>query len=279
MSAKRFEPGQNTRPFIKGSLLYLLPLPLLFAAIGDLNNGDLSALIGSAGGFVLAITSAYLLRKGIAIENEAKLRKIVRRSSTVPYKMLAAGVLGVATSLAAFLAADHGIISSVLFGATATLGSWLYYGFDPSRSNPDMPAIGVTAEEVIEMLDEAEGKIRAIDAARSQIRNLEFKDRLRRITKEVRVILDIIENDPKDLRRARKFLKVYLEGAMRVTQGYAETHRNQESPALEDNFRRVLGTIETTVTEQQQKLLANDISDLDVQIEVLQMQLEKEGVV
>ena len=47
---------------------------------------------------------------------------------------------------------------------------------------------------------------------------------------------------------------------------------------LEDNFRRVLGTIETVIDEQKQKLAENNVNDLDVQIEVLQLQLEKEGV-
>jgi len=73
-------------------------------------------------------------------------------------------------------------------------------------------------------------------------------------------------------------LKVYLDGAQQVTEGYARTHSKNETHALEDNFRRVLTTIETVIAEQQLKLEENNLSDLDVNIEVLQMQLEKEGV-
>jgi len=40
----------------------------------------------------------------------------------------------------------------------------------------------------------------------------------------------------------------------------------------------VLDTIETVIADQQQKLRQNNLTELDVQIEVLQMQLEKEGV-
>jgi len=40
----------------------------------------------------------------------------------------------------------------------------------------------------------------------------------------------------------------------------------------------VLVTIEQVFGEQQQKLLENDVLDLDVQIEVLKTQLEREGV-
>jgi len=81
----------------------------------------------------------------------------------------------------------------------------------------------------------------------------------------VREITDIVEDDPRDLRRARKFLRTYLDGAQRVTEGYANTHKYGDNGELENNFRNVLDTIETVI-------------ELDVQIEVLQMQLEKEGV-
>jgi len=75
-----------------------------------------------------------------------------------------------------------------------------------------------------------------------------------------------------------QFLKVYLDGAKQVTEGYAKAHRHDANPVLEDNFRRVLTTIETVIADQQEKLRENNVSDLDVNIEVLQMQLEKEGV-
>ena len=56
-------------------------------------------------------------------------------------------------------------------------------------------------------------------------------------------------------------------------------HATDNTEQLEDNFRRVLTTIETVIADQQQKLKENNVSELDVQIEVLQMQLENEGVV
>ena len=58
-------------------------------------------------------------------------------------------------------------------------------------------------------------------------------------------------------------------------------HKSDDGGAnieLEDNFRRVLGTIETVIDEQKLKLAENNALDLDVQMEVLQLQLEKEGV-
>jgi len=277
---KRYQPDDSntTSLQLRGVLLYLLPLPLLPAFLFALLDNSLTLAVGSGLGFVLAITAATLVRKGLRIEKQARKRKIVRRTSTLPYKMSGAVMLGIATATTSFVAIENGLLVSLLMGAAALAGVYLYYGFDPARQKADVAAIGITAEEVIALLDEAEAKIRSIEAARQNIKNQELRERLRRIVKQTRAILTIIEEDPRDARRARKFLKVYLDGAQQVSSGYAQSHQMLDSEKLDDNFRRVLDTIETVIAEQQQKLLENNASELDVQIEVLQMQLEKEGV-
>ncbi len=222
--------------------------------------------------------AATMLRRGIKIEAEALSRKIQRRASTVPYKMTGAAVLAVAMFIVAWIGIQYSLLDSLLFGLAVFTGSYLYYGFDPARKNTDISSIGITSEEVLELLDEGEAKIAAIETARKDIRNTEFRDRLQRIAHGARQVLKTIEEDPRDARGARKFLKVYLDGAQQVTEGYALAHRNEQAPALEDNFRRVLETIERVIDEQQAKLRENNLSELDVQIEVLQMQLEKEGI-
>ncbi len=136
-----------------------------------------------------------------------------------------------------------------------------------------------TTDRVLEALAQAETSISAIEQATRNIGNAELNSRLRRIAAQARQILTMLEEDPRDLRRARKFLNVYLDGAKQVTEGYAKTHGRVTAPELEDNFRRVLTTIEEVFAEQQQKLLETDVTDLDVQLEVLNTQLKREGVV
>lgn len=278
--ARRIGEGDNkSLPRTGAWLLYLLPLPMLLAAVIALfKEGKASVAVGAGIAFAVAMLAASLVRRGSEIEVQARRRKIVRRSSTIPYKMLGAIVLGIGVFFGAKLASGESFIASILLGGVATLGSFLVYGFDPSRNAPDAAAIGVTSEEVLEILDEADEKIAAIEAARSRIHNVELKDRLKNIVAGVKEIMGIVEDDPRDLRRARKFLRVYLDGAQRVTEGYADSHRYGENTELEDNFRNVLTTIETVIGEQKQKLLENNLTELDVQIEVLQLQLEKEGV-
>jgi 5-bromo-4-chloroindolyl phosphate hydrolysis protein len=253
-------------------------MPLLPAAIIALAQGHVFTMLVSLSGFGLMILAAILTRKGILLDEESKSRKLQRRRGKIHYRLLSAIILALATALVSWFSTGNGLIESVVYGLVTLIAYYLYYGLDETRSAADFSAIGVTAEEVITAIEDAEEKLVEIETARSKISDPGLKRRLKTIIQETHKILQIIEDDPKDLRRARKFLKVYLEGMRRVTRGYAAMHKDNPQPELEQNFKNVLTTIEKIVTEQQTKLLENDVLELDVQIEVLELQLKKEGV-
>lgn len=274
--------GSETRPKVvwRGFLLYLLAFPLLPATVFALMDGHVTQALARGAGLALIMAAATFIRKGIRLDNEARRRRLRRRASTVRYRLSGAIMASAGVFLVAWLglSGQYALIESLLWAAAVLAGCYLYYDFDTAHKDPEIAAVGITTEELVDLLDEAEGRLQSIEKSSREIHNVEFRDRLRRIVKEARVILDTIERDPVDARRARKFLKVYLDGAQQVTEGYARTHAEGEQHALEDNFRRVLTTIETVIAEQQVKLRENNLSDLDVTIEVLQMQIEKEGV-
>jgi len=284
-SARRIDSAKKPKVLWRGLLLYFLALPLIPATVDALTSGQLLSALANSVGFALTIVGATFIRRGIRLQFQANKRRWQRRSSPTPYRLIGSVMVSVAMFLVAWQGitsnGGYGIIQSLMFGAAVLLGCYLYYDFDTSARNSDIPLVGITTEELIDLLDEAEDRIEAIESAGKSIRNVEFRDRLRRITVEARKITSAIEDDPTDARRARKFLKVYLDGAQQVTEGYARMHavETDDAAQLEDNFRRVLTTIETVIGDQQKKLKENNVSELDVQIEVLQMQLEKEGVV
>lgn len=280
-AAKRYEPTiHNVRYGIKGILLYLLPLPALITAIGSLMRGDVMDTLVTGGVFATFMVGASVARHGFRLEGEYERRKIARAPST-PFKTVAAMIISTATGVLDWWSSDYAmgdILPAVLIGAATFLGFALYYGLDPRKDKVGNISIGVTIEEVLDALDAANVKIDAIEQARRNISNPEFNARLQRITSKAREVLVSIEDDPTRLSRARKFLKVYLDGTQRVTEGYARTHQGEKPVALETNFSRVLDSIEQTFAEQQVKLLEDKHFDLDVQIEVLETQLKREGV-
>jgi len=276
--ARRYNPKTPLHSHFYGILLFLLPLPLLLAAIIALAQGNVMLMTVNMLGFGLIILAAFLTRKGILLDQQARHRKLQRRRGKLRYRLLSAMILALTTAAVSWLSARNGLFASTAYGLVTLLAYYLYYGLDETQNIPDYSVIGVTAEEVIDAIEDAEKKLEDIQAARDNIPDPQLRRRLKNIIHQTHKILDIIENDPKDLRRARKFLKVYLEGMRRVTTGYAAIHQDNPMPELKQNFTNVLSSIEKIVTEQQTKLLENDALELDVQIEVLELQLKKEGV-
>lgn len=276
------EAAHQIRYGLKGLLLYLLPLPVLLAAIISLISGSIINTLVMGGAFAAYMLTATIARRGFRLEGEYAKKKIARAPKT-PYKTIAALFASVTTgTLAWWIDSDASLISQVLsstlIGGATFLGFALHYGLDPRKDKDGGLSLGVTMEEVLDALEDANVNINAIEKARKQIKHPDYYAHLGRITDKARDILGSIEDDPTRLSSARKFLKVYLDGTKRVTESYAKSHTGAgTTEALDTDFSNVLNSIETTFNEQHTKLLSNDNFDLDVQISVLEQQLKREG--
>ncbi len=275
-----YRQQEKTRPGGIGPFaLFLVPLPLLIVIVSGLMTGSFFRILSAACALGLAWTAGWFLRQARRYEIEATRRKWAR-ATRVPWRFSAAVFAGGSALLVTTLLMEHNLFVGLLAAIGGFAGVVLAYGFDPQYdSKQNVARFGVTTEEIVEALDEAEANLAQIQQSAKSIGNSELKMRLGRIVDKTRGILSLIEEDPKDLRRARKFLKVYLKGARDVTRQYAKTHTQQQDDTLETNFRNVLTSIEEVIEEQHAKLLENDVLDLDVKIEVLEAQLKHEGII
>ena len=262
---------------VRGLLLYLLPVPLALAAVVSLAGGALVPAVANAAAFALIVAGGYLNRRGLVEEVVAPERRYTR-AARVPYKYLAALLVGGGTGIAAFAGVGQGLLVSATFGLLAVGAFHLAYGLPSPRALAGGPARVVQDRPLRRALEQAEGRVLAIEAAAAAVGNAELAQRLRRIAAQARGILDLLAERPDDLYRARRFLNVYLEGAERVAARYAKTHRLVRGRTLEQGFRNVLVEIESVFERQRARLLEHDALDLDVQIEVLRRQLEREGI-
>jgi len=262
----------------RGLLLYILPLALIPASILSFIYADFLRIIINITGCMGFLFATSLLRKGLAAEADYQDKKITLAPKW-PLKTLAALLVALSTTSIALLGAGHSLLVSIVFGLGALAGMFLLYGFDPRQEKMVTGSHGYSAEEISQAIAEAEAKISGIERANKQINNRQFNQRIQTICTHAREIVGLLEEDPGDIRRARKFLNIYLDGAFKVTEGYADMHRKHQSEQLTENFDHVLQTIESVFIEQKQKLLEDDVLDLDVQIEVLAAQLKHEGVI
>ncbi len=263
----------------RGGLLFILPLPLMLALFVSLIKGELIAALVDLSALALFFAGAVYTKKSFRKRVELEKRGL-RFNSRFPYKNLGAACVVLATFITSYFAVGNGAPFSFLLGMLCLLGFYFSYGFDvpPAKRVFDSES-GVTREELESTLSEALRKIESIETASQRVMNEELQRRLKRIVVQARNILINIEESPRDLHRARKFLYVYLDGAKRVCEGYAKTHKKLHSLQLENNFRNVLITIEDVFEQQESRLLEKEILDLDVQIEVLNKQLKQEGII
>lgn len=275
--SKQFITNTLQRYSPRGLLLYFLTASLIPATIIALGKGNLLGIIVNASGFALYVFAAWCLRNGLQAEaglTQSPLTPVPKW----PLKMLAAIITALATGLVAWLGARHTFLVALMFAGGAFLGMYLSYGFDRRQEKKIADTQDYSGNEILRMLEASSKSIRSIEQANAKIRNTELNQRIENICAIADRILAEIESDPRDIRRARKFLNVYLDGARQVTEGYARTHQQNQSGQLEQNFRNVLETIESVFQEQHQKLLEQDVFDLDVKIEVLTTQLKREGI-
>ncbi len=262
----------------KGWLVFVLSLPALLATIISLAKGNLVSILVNAGGFSLYLLAFVLVRRAVRYEQSNQGKLLVR--AVRPYRWMAAAIVAITTMGMARLGAGHPATVSALFGLGAFLGMSLAYGLEGRermrRAVP--PVAGFDQDQVLRLLEQAERRVVSIEQTSRVMRNPEFASHVGRISSLAKDILVDLTEDPTRIRRSRKFLNVYLDGVEKVVAGYARTHAQVQSEQLDGNFRNVLLAIEDTFKEQRQRLLDNDVFDLDVQMEVLATQLKREGI-
>jgi len=273
--ATRYDPTKSgKRPFKlkKGNFLYIFLAPLFLAVILALMARNIPAFVLNAIAFGLFFITAKLNTLGLTKEYEYHTTTLTKAPS-VPYKMVTAGMLGISTLYTASIAGGEPLLTGFFLGAIATAGYFLYYGFDPRVDKLDN--IGdISAAFVIETLAEARGKLASVEENMRLIKEPKVHGKLRIATDKAYEILNNIEADPKDLRVARKFIIVYIDGVKKVTESYTSMKEDEITSDTKEKFSMLLSDVEKKFDKEIIRLKKNNQFDLDVHMDVLQEQIK-----
>ncbi|MEA3491930.1 MAG: 5-bromo-4-chloroindolyl phosphate hydrolysis family protein [Campylobacterota bacterium] len=272
-SAKRYNPPKVESNMIKkGFLLYLFLIPLFLSVVVALFGMKFFAFIINIIAFLLFFAVLYLSKKGFAQEinyNQAKIAKAPK----IQYKEFAAYLLGVATLYTAYIAGGKPLSYSLFWAALSIAGYWLYYGFDPRKDK--IEDFGdISAELVVETFQEAQEKIDSIERDSQKIQDTLLSDKINLALDRAKAILDTIAEDPKDIRVARKFLIVYIDGVAKVTSSYTALEEEEIDPDTRERLLSLMDDVEVRFGKEMQRLKANNEFDLDVHIDVLKEQIK-----
>ncbi len=93
-----------------------------------------------------------------------------------------------------------------------------------------------------------------------------------------RRMIRTVEEDPRDLTGARKFLGVYLMGARDAAAKFADLYKRQRNEDARADFEALLSDLEQNFAARTDKMLLDDRSDMDIEIKVLRDRLQREGL-
>ena len=271
-TVKRYNPNPIQWKRQRGWLFYLFLLPLFFAVIFALFSLNVKALLLNVVAFLMMYTTFLVARKGFVQEdvyNEAELTKAPKK----PFKLLAAFMLLITVFYAAYVAGNYTMFNSLFMAVTSWVGFFLYYGFDPKKDK--LKDFGdISSELVLTMLNETEEKIKSISKEAKKIEDRQLNNKVDLAILRSNTILDALVDDPKDIRVARKFLVVYLDGISDVVSSYNAVEAEHVTAETREKLLDLMDDVEKRFQKELQRLKANNLFDLDVNIDTLKEQIK-----
>ncbi|MCK8464179.1 5-bromo-4-chloroindolyl phosphate hydrolysis family protein [Aliiroseovarius sp. S1339] len=253
------------------NLLFIAPLPLAFLAFFR-DPGDLILRLLAFGALIAA---AWLTREGVLAHEEYDARKIARRPA-IPRKLFGAALTGVGLFLAGSVDG-----TPIIAAALGLLGFGLHlfaFGLDPMRHKGLDDIDEFQTDRVARAVTEAEKHLRAMKEAIERTKDRRLEARLERFISTARDMFRTVEDDPRDLTAARKYLGVYLLGARDATTKFVDIYMRDPGGGARADYETLLDDLEANFTARTQQFLNDNRTGLDVEIEVLRERLAREGV-
>ncbi len=267
-----FEGAKRTRAGGRVNLLFIAPLPLIWHAFG---NGPV-VMAMSIAALGLLLLAAWLTREGLFAQEAYEARKVARKPG-FPRKMAGSVLTGLGLALAAFADAG-GVIAPLIYLLIGTLLHSFAFGLDPLKDKGMAGVDLFQTDRVARAVEEAEKHLIAMKDAARRAGDRKVETRVEQFQRTARDLFRTVEEDPRDLSAARKYLSVYLLGARDATVKFADIYSRNRDAEAREGFLTLLDDLEQNFAARTEKLLLDDRNDLNIEIDVLRERLQREGV-
>jgi 5-bromo-4-chloroindolyl phosphate hydrolysis protein len=225
--------------------------------------------------FGIFIAAAWLTREGIKAHEAYDARKIARRPA-FPRKIFASALIGIGLCLASLV--DGNIVIGAAFGVLGAALHLFAFGPDPLRHKGMEDLDEFQTDRVARAVDEAEKHLQSMKQTIERARDRHLDARVEQFSATARDMFRTIEDDPRDLTAARKYLSVYLLGARDATSTFVDIYLRDTNGSSRSDYEALLDDLQATFAAKTQQFLNDNRTDLDVEIEVLRERLAREGV-
>jgi 5-bromo-4-chloroindolyl phosphate hydrolysis protein len=263
---------RRSRVGMRVNLLFIAPAPLVLNAFFR----DPVGLAFNLGAFGILMLAAWLTREGLIAEEAYEARTVARRPA-IPRKIMGSLLTGAGLFVAGF-GAGQGIVNSSIFAVLGTVLHGMAFGLDPMKDKGLEGVDSFQTDRVARAVDEAEKHLAAMKDAILRAGDRSLERRVEQFQTTARRMFRQVEQDPRDLTAARRYLGVYLLGARDATVKFADIYSRTRDSKVRADYEALLDDLEKGFSARTEKLLLDDRTNLDIEIEVLRERLEREGV-
>lgn len=280
----KFSPGAATGPQAPGArrrspagarvnFLFIVPFLLLLTAFQQEPVG-MALDIAAFGDLMLA---AWLTRDGLVAEDAYNARRVAKRPA-IPRKLFGSFLTGSGLALAGLDTTTFSPLEPIIYFVLGAVLHFLAFGSDPLKDKGAEGMDGFQTDRVARVVDEAESHLAAMRDAIRRAGIPALERRVADFSVTAQKMFRVVEEDPRDLSAARRYLGVYLLGARDATVQFADLYSRSKNNDARRDYEQLLSDLESSFNQKTEKLLLDDKSGLDVEIEVLRERLAREGV-
>lgn len=266
-----FRGKKPARASARINLLFAAPFPL--AIMGFFRSPfELGLTLIAA---ALLWFAAWMTREGVAAHEAFDARNVARRP-VLPRKFIAAISMGLGLAMAGF-ASSSSLSTIVIFAILGFALHLISFGIDPMK---DKGAEGVDLfqqDRVARVVEEGEKYLESMRDAIKRTQDRKLVGQVDEFETIARDLFRTVEEDPRDLTAARKFMGVYLKGARDATVKFSDIYSRNQNPKARADYENLLSYLGDNFSAKIEKLLEDNTGDLDVEIEVLRERLDREG--
>ncbi len=271
--ARVTSPTPAPRPHPVGArvnLLFVIPFAFAIKAFFQEPFG----LALHLGAFAALMLAAWLTREGVLAEAAYDARKVARRPA-IPRKIFGAVLTGLGLGAAGLSA---GLGAAVIFAVLGAVLHFAAFGPDPLRDKGMEGIDAFQTDRAARAVEEAENHLGAMNDAIRRTNERALVRRVEAFTANIRPLFRAVENDPRKLNAARRYLGIYLTGVRDATVKFSDLYARNRDAEARAEYEALLDDLENRFALRREALLANDRTDLEIEIEVLRERLEREGL-
>lgn len=234
-----------------------------------------TGMVADLAAFGVFAAGMAITREGLRAESAYDARRVARRPA-VPRKLFGGILTGLGLALGAYVPGAE--IGAALIGAAGMILHVLAFGPDPMRDKGMEGIDSFQQDRVARVIDEGEAYLSAMKDAILRTNDRALAAHVDRFAATARGLFRRVEEDPRDLTAARRYLGVYLLGARDATVKFTDLYTQTRNPADRAAYEALLTDLETNFAARTRSLIESGRSDMEVEMEVLRDRLLREGV-